>query len=75
MDQACLLQHLQVMELQKNFTISHGLNTENVVVQIVDAATKEICVFNVSITSANVVTVKSDIALPADETFIITVVG
>ena len=59
----------------KNFTISHGLNTENVVVQIVDAATKEICVFNVSITSANVVTVKSDIALPADEAIIITVVG
>lgn len=59
----------------KNFPINHGLNTENVVTQIIDAATKETCIFNVSVTSANVVTVKSDVALPTGEAFIITVMG
>lgn len=59
----------------KSFAINHGLNTENVVTQIVDAATKEECIFNVTITSANVVTVSSDIALTSSESFVITVVG
>lgn len=59
----------------KSFTINHGLNTENVVTQVVDAATKEECIFNVTVTSANVVTVKSDVALETGESFVITVVG
>lgn len=59
----------------KSFAVNHGLNTENVVTQIVDAATKEECIFNVTVTSANVVTVKSDVALETGESFVITVVG
>lgn len=61
--------------IAKSFPVNHGLNTENVVTQIVDAATKGLCIFNVLVTSANVVTVKSDTALPAGEAFIITVMG
>lgn len=59
----------------KEFTISHGLNTEAVTVAVVDATTKEQCYFGVAITSANVVTIKSDVVLEATDSFIVTVIG
>jgi len=59
----------------KEFKISHGLNTEHVIVNVIDAATKEVCVFNTIITSANVVTLKSDVVLQTTDAFNVTVVG
>lgn len=59
----------------KEFTISHGLNTESVAVTVVDAATKEQCYFGIVIASANVVTIKSDVVLETTDSFIVTVIG
>lgn len=59
----------------KEFTINHGLNTENVVVRAADSATKETCLFDVAVTSANAVTLKSDIVLDTTDSFDVIVVG
>lgn len=61
--------------VKKEFEIAHGLNTEAVNVSVVDAATKEVCHFGVEITSANVVTIKSDVVLDTTDSFIVTVLG
>lgn len=57
------------------FVITHGLNSEQVVVSIVDKATKEICFFGVEITSANTVTIKTDVVLESTDEFEVTIVG
>lgn len=59
----------------KEFPVTHGLNTEAVVVSVVDAATKERCMFGVAITSPNVITLKSDVVLESTDSFIVTVIG
>lgn len=59
----------------KEFTVTHGLNSEAVVVSVVDAATKEQCMFGVAITSPNVITLKSDVVLENTDSFIVTVIG
>lgn len=59
----------------KEFPVTHGLNSEAVVVSVVDAATKEQCMFGVAITSPNVITLKSDVALENTDSFIVTVIG
>lgn len=59
----------------KEFPVTHGLNSEAVVVSVVDAATKEQCMFGVVITSPNVITLKSDVVLENTDSFIVTVIG
>lgn len=59
----------------KEFPVTHGLNSEAVVVSVVDAATKEQCMFGVTITSPNVITLKSDVVLENTGSFIVTVIG
>ena len=59
----------------KEFPVSHGLNSEAVTVSVLDAATKEQCYFGLEITSANVVTIKSDVVLENTDSFVVTVMG
>lgn len=59
----------------KEFSVNHGLNTEAVAVSVVDSATRERCLFGVTVTSPNVITLKSDVVLETTDSFDVTVIG
>ena len=57
------------------FTIQHALNTKDIDVSFHDA-TGNPCYFNYELTSENVITVKSDVVLKAEDgEFKVTVIG
>lgn len=59
----------------KELVVAHNLGTEAVQVSVKDHTTGEVCIFNVEITSADAIKLKSDIILETTDSFDVTVIG
>lgn len=62
-------------DVDKEFTITHGLGTKNVEVDIYDNATGEKCMFGIEIISENAIKVLSDVVLTTSDKFDIVIIG
>lgn len=62
-------------DTDNDFTIAHGLGTENVHVQIFDKVTKSECLFDISIVDENNINVHADVVLTPTDEFIVVVMG
>ena len=59
----------------KVFTITHGLNTKDVVIKVYDATTDEQVYFSTKIVSENAIEVSSDVVLTPSDSFNVLVIG
>ncbi len=61
--------------VEKEFVITHGLMSKDVITSIKDAVTNEECIFGIEATTDNTITIKSDVVIETDKKFNVVVMA